>query len=87
MFVLEEPRSSKRPQPSPEPEDREQEPIAKRQKSQSRAQERYPPPRLWDTLSRIRLTRGALKESERRKVHDKSQPHNIAIVNVEYPKG
>lgn len=87
MFVLEEPKSSKRPRRSPEPEDPEQEPISKRQKSESRAQSGYPPPRFWDTLSKIRLTRGALKEFERRNVHEKCRPHYIAIANIGCAKG
>ncbi len=73
MFVLEEPKSRKRPRSSHEPVDLEPEPIAKKQKSlsQSRDLPRHRPPSYWDTLSRRRLSRGALREFDRRNIQEK----------------
>jgi hypothetical protein len=91
MFVLEEAKSRKRPRSSQKPEDLEPEPepIAKKQKSysESRAQPRHRPPSYWDTLSKIRLTRGALREFDRRNIEEKVQPPCTLTPKVEYPVG
>ncbi|KAK5550541.1 hypothetical protein LTR46_011459 [Exophiala xenobiotica] len=89
MFVLEEPESRKRPRSSQEPGDLEPEPIAKKQKSlsESRAQPRHRPASFWDTLSKVRLSRGALREFDRRNIEEKVQPPCTLPPKVEHPTG
>jgi len=89
MFVLEEPQSRKRPRSSLELRNLEPEPIVKKQKSfpESCAQPRHRPATFWDTLSKVRLTRGALREFDRRNVEEKVQPPCTLTPNVEYPTG
>ncbi|KAJ9493410.1 hypothetical protein H2202_011120 [Exophiala xenobiotica] len=89
MFALEERKSRKRQRSSPEPEDFEPEPIAKKQKSlsESRNLPRHRPPSFWDTLSKIRLSRGALREFDRRNIEEKVQSPCTITPKVEYPTG
>ncbi|KAK5189051.1 hypothetical protein LTR96_010934 [Exophiala xenobiotica] len=88
MFALEEPKSRKRQRSSPEPEDFEPEP-AKKQKSlsENRNLPRHRPPSFWDTLSKIRLSRGALREFDRRNIEEKVQSPCTITPKVEYPTG
>ncbi|KIW35735.1 uncharacterized protein PV06_11924 [Exophiala oligosperma] len=89
MFALEEPQSRKRQRSSQSREDFEPEPIAKKQKllSESRDLPRHRPPSFWDTLSKIRLSRGALREFDRRNIEEKVQPPCTLTPKVEYPTG
>ncbi|KAK5442639.1 hypothetical protein LTS15_010957 [Exophiala xenobiotica] len=89
MFALEEAKSRKRQRSSPAPGDFEPGSIAKKQKSlsESRALPRHRPPSFWDTLSRIRLSRGALREFDRRNIQETDQPPCTLIPKVEYPIG
>jgi hypothetical protein len=75
MFVLEEPKSRKRRRTSQEPTDIAQVPIAKKLKPPSDNHERHHrPPSFWDTLSKVRLSRSALKEFDRRNIQGTGQP-------------
>lgn len=76
MFVLEEPTSRKRRRTSQEPTDIAQLPGAKKQKSTSKnyVQCHHRPPSFWDTLSKVRLSRSALKEFDRRNIQETGQP-------------
>ncbi|KIW36547.1 uncharacterized protein PV06_11201 [Exophiala oligosperma] len=89
MFALEEPKSRKRQRSSQSREDLEPEPIAKKQKplSESRDLPRHRPPSFWDTLSKIRLSRSALREFDRRNIEEKVQPPCTLPPKVEYPTG
>lgn len=91
MFVLEELQSRKRQRPSQESVDLEQErePVAKKQKStsESGAHPRHRPPSFWNTLSKVRLSRAALREFDRRNKQETGQPCSNPITNVEYPQG
>jgi hypothetical protein len=68
MFILEEPTSRKRQRTALEPTTDDQPPVAKRQKlsPEKKARSGHRPPSFWDKLSKIRLSRGALKEFDRR---------------------
>lgn len=76
MFVLKEPSSQKRQRTSLESTTDDQSPAAKRQKSspEKKARSGYRPPSFWDTLSKIRLSRGALREFDRRNNQTKCSP-------------
>ncbi|KIW24847.1 uncharacterized protein PV07_10535 [Cladophialophora immunda] len=89
MFALEEPQSRKRQRSSQEPGDLEPEPVAKKQRSLSESRDlpRHRPPTFWDTLSKIRLSRGALREFDRRNIEEKVQPPCTPTPKVEYPQG
>jgi hypothetical protein len=89
MFVLEEPKSKKRRRSSTHSEDLESQPTAKKQKSasESRSQPRHRPLSFWNTLSKVWLTRGALKEFDRRNIEEKVQPPCTLTPKVEYPTG
>ncbi|KAK5262627.1 hypothetical protein LTR96_011826, partial [Exophiala xenobiotica] len=88
MFALEEPKSKKRQRSSPEPGDLEPEPVAKKQKPlSSRDLPRRRPPSFWDTLSKIRLSRGALREFDRRNIEETVQSSGTLAPKVEYPTG
>jgi hypothetical protein len=76
MFVLEEPTSRKRQQTSLEPTTNDRSPVAKRQKPspEKKARSGHRPPSFWDTLSKIRLSRGALREFDRRNDQTECSP-------------
>lgn len=56
----------KRPREQSSHADEERPRTAKRHKRHSSPRAGYYPPRFWDTLSKVYLTRGALKEFDRR---------------------
>jgi hypothetical protein len=89
MFVLEEPKSKKRRRSSPLPEDLGSQPIAKKQKftSESRSQPGHRPPSYWNTLSKVWLTRGALKEFDRRHIQEAGQGCYPPIARSKSPTG
>jgi hypothetical protein len=87
MFVLEEPKSKKRRRTSQEPTDIAQVPSAKKLKPLSENDgHHHRPPSFWDTLSKVRLSRSALKEFDRRNVQGTgqlcSEPIPIAQVSA-----
>lgn len=84
MFVLKESGSSH------EPTGVQQVPAAKKQQSvlESTSQHYCRPPSFWNTLSRVRLTRSALTEFDRRLAQKEDvQTEYTHTVNVEYPQG
>ena len=87
MFVLEEPQSRKRPRSSTHSEDLESNPIAKKAKSANRSQPRRRAPSFWNTLSRVWLTRGSLKEFDRRHAQESDQRYHVPIPNSTLPNG
>jgi hypothetical protein len=89
MLALEEPKQRKRKRTSQEPADVEQVPIAKKQKSisESPIEPHHQSHSFWDTLSKIRLTRSALKEFDRRNTQEAFQPYSIPTPVAEYPTG
>jgi len=76
MFVLEEPTSRKRQRISLEPATDDQSPVTKRQRSSpgEEARSGRELPSFWDTLSKIRLSRGALREFDRRNDQTECSP-------------
>ena len=89
MFVLEEPQSKKRRRSSTECEDLEPQPIAKKPKSTSASRSQYHrrPPSFWTTLSKIWLTRTALKEFDRRDTQEAGQQCCAPTPNNKFPPG
>ena len=89
MFVLEEPKSRKRRRTSQEPTDIEQVPVAKKQKSilENPVRPHHRPPSFWDTLSKVRLSRSALTEFDRRNIQETCQPYSILTPVAKYPNG
>jgi hypothetical protein len=72
----------KRRRSSLEPPDIAQAPAAKKQKPTSGrdVQHHHRPPTFWDTLSKVRLSRSALKEFDRRTIQETSQPCSRPIL-------
>lgn len=87
MFVLEEPKSKKRRRSSTHSE--ESHPIAKKQKpaSESHFQPQHRPPSFWNTLSKVWLTRAALKEFDRRHIQEAVQQCYTPIPSSISPNG
>ena len=89
MFVLEEPSSKKRPRSSTRCEDLESHQLTKKKKSASEdcSQPRRRTPSFWNTLSRVWLTRGSLKEFDRRHIQEAGQRCHIPIPYSNSPDG
>ena len=77
-------RSKKRPRPAPDPLPDEIGPDLKRRKSLPEPEGycTHRPPRFWDTLSKVRLSRGALREFERRTSQSERQRQQQSHISV-----
>ncbi|KAL2397813.1 hypothetical protein ABEF93_005286 [Exophiala dermatitidis] len=92
MFMLESPPSRKRRRAATSPVDLERSLIAKKQRltpDEKLSQPHKRPACFWDTLSKIRLTRGALKEFDRRRRQETSPlcSTNAHTQTLDYPEG
>ena len=89
MYALEKPKSRKRPRSSQESGDLVQESLSKKQKPfpKNHARPYDHPPSFWDTLSKIHLTRRALREFDRRNIQEAHQQICIIPSKLNYPKG
>ncbi|EXJ82323.1 hypothetical protein A1O3_06136 [Capronia epimyces CBS 606.96] len=91
MFALEKPASRKRRRTSTEPSDREHPPVVKKPRLQPESfpqpHRRHRPASFWDTLSKIRLSNGALREFDRRNEQKTKQSYLATTPTAECPTG
>ena len=78
-------RSKKRPRPALDPLPDEIGPDLKRRRSLPEPEGycTHRPPRFWDTLSKVRLSRGALREFERRTLQSQRQRQQQSKISVD----
>ena len=71
---LSNPRKRQRSEQYRSQQNRTSQPLSKRQKRSHPPIESHPPPAFWDNLSRVWLTKGALRELDRRNGPSQSAP-------------